>query len=279
MWKIEYLRRLQWFQNSCCWFFIAQSINQLRFRGQAVLWKTIFVCMNIVITGGSKGIGKAVAEKFAEDKQGHTIILCARNGETLDLFSRELQGRFPRTRVLSRAADLSKKEEAASFAKWVQMQVLKVDVLVNNAGSFTPGSVTTEPDGALEEMLQANLYSAYFLTRALLPAMIRDQSGHIFTLCSIASLKAYPNGGAYSISKFALLGFTKNLREELKPHGIKVTAVIPGAVYTDSWKGAGVAESRIMDAKDIADLVYTAVHLSPKATVEEIIVRPQLGDL
>jgi short-subunit dehydrogenase len=105
------------------------------------------------------------------------------------------------------------------------------------------------------------------------------KSGHIFTVCSIASLAAYPGGGAYSISKYALLGFTKNLRQELKEHGIKVTAIIPGAVYTDSWKGSGVPEERIMEAEDIARMVFAATQLSPQATVEEILVRPQLGDL
>jgi short-subunit dehydrogenase len=109
--------------------------------------------------------------------------------------------------------------------------------------------------------------------------MMGERGGHIFTICSIASLAAYPNGGAYSISKFALLGFTKNLRRELMPHNIKVTAIIPGAVYTDSWKGSGVDESRIMEAEDIASIIYNASRLSPQATVEEIVIRPQLGDL
>ena len=85
-------------------------------------------------------------------------------------------------------------------------------------------------------------------------------------------------GGAYSISKFALLGFTKNLRYELRPHNVKVTALVPGAVYTDSWKGF-VEPERIMEPEDIATLIYTTSRLSPQATVEEIVIRPQLGDL
>lgn len=98
-------------------------------------------------------------------------------------------------------------------------------------------------------------------------------------MCSIASLKAYNNGGAYSISKFALLGFSKNLREEMMPHNIKVTAVMPGAAYTDSWAASGIDPQRIMEAGDIAELVYAAAHLSARACVEDIIVRPQLGDV
>ena len=155
----------------------------------------------------------------------------------------------------------------------------RIDVLVNNAGTFIQGNVSNEPDGALEQMLEVNLFSAYHTTRALLPKMMEEKNGHIFTMCSIASLAAYPNGGAYSISKYALLGFTKNLRRELMPYNIKVTAIIPGAVYTDSWKDSGVAESRIMEAEDIAMMIYATSRLSPQATVEEILMRPQLGDL
>jgi short-subunit dehydrogenase len=235
--------------------------------------------MNIVITGASRGIGRAIAEAFGEDKQGNTILMCARNKEQLNAFSKELQGRFPRTTVDCMASDLTKKSEAKAFASWLLLKNINIDVLVNNVGTFIRGNITDEPDGALEEMLSVNLYSAYHVTRALLPKMIENRKGHIFNMSSIAALKAYPNGGAYSISKFALAGFSKNLREELKPHGIKVTTIYSGAVYTDSWKGSGVSEERIMEAEDIAKIVYSAAHLSPQATIEEIIVRPQLGDL
>jgi short-subunit dehydrogenase len=154
-----------------------------------------------------------------------------------------------------------------------------VDVLVNNTGTFIQGNVSDEPDGALETMLDVNLYSAYHTTRTLLPRIMGQKSGHIFTICSIASLAAYPGGGAYSISKYALLGFTRNLRAELMEHGIKVTAVIPGAVYTDSWKGSGVPPDRIMEAEDLAHIIFAASQLSPQAVVEDIVLRPQLGDL
>ena len=109
--------------------------------------------------------------------------------------------------------------------------------------------------------------------------MLKKGKGHIFNICSIASLNAYENGGSYSISKFALLGFSKNLRLELKDKGIKVTAVCPGAVYTNSWAGSGVDPKRIMEANDIAEMIYAATQLSPQAVVEDIVMRPLLGDL
>ena len=228
----------------------------------------------ILITGATSGFGKAIAEKFAAE--GNTIILCARNKEKLESFADELKPSG--ATILTYAADLSKKEDAVAFGNWC-LQHCTADVLVNNAGSFVPGSIYNEADGNLETMIEVNLYSAYHLTRVLLPKMIERKTGHIFNMCSIASLKAYDNGGSYSISKFALAGFSKNLREELKPHNIKVTAVYPGAVYTDSWSGSGVAPDRIMESKDIAGMIYAAAHLSPQACVEEIVLRPQLGDL
>ena len=235
--------------------------------------------MNIVITGASKGLGLAIAEKFAKDGQGHTLLLCSRNKETLQQAATDLHNRYPHTTVHIHACDMSRKDEVLQFAAWILKTISKINVLVNNAGQFVPGSVYNERDGALEQMIETNLYSAYHLTRALLPVMMNDKAGHIFNMCSIASLKAYANGGAYSISKFALMGFNKNLREELKPYNIKVTAVYPGATMTDSWSGSGIDPQRIMEASDVANMIYTSAFLSTQACVEDIILRPQLGDL
>ncbi|MGH2566123.1 MAG: SDR family oxidoreductase, partial [Ginsengibacter sp.] len=175
--------------------------------------------------------------------------------------------------------DLSSKKSAAEFAGWLSAKKIIADVLINNAGHFIPGSAYNEADGTLEKMIAANLYTAYYITRELLPSMIKNKTGHIFNMCSIAALKAYNNGGSYSISKHALMGFSKNLREELKPFNIKVTAVYPGAVLTSTWKSSGVKASRIMEVNDIAEMIYAASMLSPQACVEDIIIRPQLGDL
>ena len=233
--------------------------------------------MNVVITGASRGLGKAIAHIFA--KSGHNLILTSRNEVALYNAMQEFTTAYSNISVKARAFDLSAKEEAQAFGKWVLGLQVSIDVLVNNAGLFDPGSVYNEPDGTLEHMMAVNLFSAYHVTRSVINQMIEQKNGHIFNMCSIASLKAYPNGGAYSISKYALAGFSTNLREEMKPHGIKVTAVYPGAAYTDSWVGSGVDPKRIMEAEDIAQMVYAAAHLSPQACVEEIILRPQLGDL
>ena len=233
--------------------------------------------MNVVITGASRGIGKAIAEKFAS--QGHQLFLSARNKDTLQGTVDELKKKYPAIKIKQMTADLSSKKDVDALGEWLLDQQMDYDVLVNNAGNFLPGSVHNEPEGTLENMMAVNLYSAYHLTRLMLPQLMRNKKGHIFNMCSIASLKAYANGGSYSISKFALLGFTKNLREEMKPYNVKVTAVIPGAAFTDSWARSGINADRLMEAKDIAELVYSASQLSARACVEEITVRPQLGDI
>ena len=235
--------------------------------------------MNIVITGASKGLGKAIAEAFANDGQGHSFFLCARNLAELEKTAKDLQDRFPQNKMYTKTCDVSDKTALQKFVQFINDHTAKVDILVNNAGIYLPGSAYGEDDGMLEKLMEVNLYSAYHLTRMILPVMLKERSGHIFNICSIASLIAYPNGGAYSISKFALYGFSKNLREEMKPHGIKVTHVLPGAAYTDSWSGSGIDPKRIMEAADVAQMVYAAAQLSPQACVEEIILRPQLGDL
>ena len=232
--------------------------------------------MNVIITGASKGLGKAMAEKFAE--AGNNLFVCSRNEVELYKMMQEILTKYPQCTIKAKPVDLSVKEEVKSFGNWC-LQFGAPDILINNAGQFIPGSVYNEEEGALEKMIEMNLFGAYHLTRLLLPKMMEAKRGHIFNMCSVASIKAYTNGGAYSISKFALLGFSKNLREEMKPYNIKVTAVIPGAAYTESWASSGIEEKRFMQAKDIAEMIFAASQLSPQACVEEILLRPQLGDI
>lgn len=233
--------------------------------------------MNIVVTGASKGMGLAIAEAFAT--AGNTVFICASNEVQLYDTLSTLQTKYPNCEWKAMSADLSTKEGAQAFGKWVNNHTTAVDVLVNNAGRFIPGSIHSEDDGTLEQMINTNLYSAYHVTRTLLPNMIAKQKGLIVNICSIASLHAYSNGGSYSISKFALMGFSKNLREELKHQNIKVTSVYPGAVFTSSWDGSGVSPNRIMESEDIAKMIVAMSQLSPQAVVEDIVLRPQLGDL
>jgi short-subunit dehydrogenase len=238
--------------------------------------KLFIILKHIVISGGSKGIGLATAKAFAA--AGNTITINGRDEIALYKAVEALQTNFPQASIFAKATDMQQKAQVEAFAEFA-LSKGAVDVLVNNAGHFVPGAIANEADGLLQQMLDANLLSAYHLTRALLPNMMAQRKGHIFNVCSIASLHAYANGGSYSISKFALLGFSKNLREELKPHQIKVTAVCPGATLTASWDGVEVDASQLMEANDIAQMIVAAASLSPQAVVEDLVMRPLRGDL
>ena len=233
--------------------------------------------MNAVITGATKGIGRAITEKFASE--GFNIAICARNKKDLELFSEELRNKFPDIDLIAQPCDVSDKRQLKTFADLIKSAWNSLDVLVNNAGVFLPGQVHKEKAGVLEKQIRTNLYSAYYLTQFLVKIMIKNKHGHIFNICSTASLQAYPNGGSYSISKFALLGFTKNLRVEMMPYQVKVTAVIPGATLTASWEGVELPEERFMKTSDIARSIWNAYSLSGQTVVEEILIRPIQGDI
>jgi NADP-dependent 3-hydroxy acid dehydrogenase YdfG len=228
-----------------------------------------------LITGGTKGIGLAICQKLSF--QGYDIITCSRHEEDLDQLKKDLTP--SPGRVITMVADLSQMGQVKEFISFVKSQTGHLDLLVNNAGLFIPGEILKEDDGQLELMMSTNVYSAYHLTRGVLPLLRKGTKPHIFNMCSIASKIAYPNGGSYSISKFALLGFSKVLREELKTQGIRVTAILPGATWSASWQGVDLPDSRLMQPQDIAHLLWSAYELGPSADVEEILVRPQLGDL
>ncbi len=233
--------------------------------------------MNIIITGASRGIGKAIAVRFV--KEGWNAAICSLHAHRILKAEEELRALNPEVRILAKAVDVREKEAVVSFAQQVAHTFGAVDVLVNNAGIFIPGSIHEEEEGALENTMASNLFSAYHLTRALLGGMKSRKQGHIFNICSTASLRAYPNGGSYSISKFALLGFSKNLREELKPFNIKTTAVCPGPTLTDSWAGYDGPAERMMRPEDVAEVVWNAANLSSQTVVEDIVMRPIAGDI
>lgn len=231
----------------------------------------------IVITGATKGIGLALARKFAGE--GFDLAVCARNEDNLIQLEKTIKRDFPETLFYARATDVSDKKQVHDFIKFVRDLQRPVDVLINNAGIFLPGAIHQEEEGTLEKVISANLFSAYWLTRGFIHEMKANRSGHIFNMCSTASIIPYVNGGSYCISKFGLLGMTKVLREEMKEYDVKVTAIIPGATLTASWEGADLPPERFMKPEDVAEAVFNAFSLSKHSVVEEIIIRPQLGDI
>lgn len=225
----------------------------------------------IFITGASKGIGLGIAKIFLENN--FEVGICARGESTLNEVAKQYPG------IKTYTCDISRKEEISKLAANIENDFGKLDVLVNNGGIFLPGKIYEEKDEIFERQIHTNLFSAYYLTKSILPPMIAAKSGTIVNVCSIASIQAYAAGGSYSISKYAMLGFSKSLREEMKEHHIRVIAILPGAVRTASWEGVDLPNNRFIPVEDIAKLVWNAYDMTDRTVVEEILVRPALGDI
>lgn len=230
----------------------------------------------VVISGGSKGIGRAICLKFISN--GYQVITCGRSSEALEKLNNYCVSEY-KTSIKYCTADLSKKEGTLKFIQFIKSQTSKADVLINNTGLFIPGKILEEDDNAFENMMETNLYSAYYLTRGIVPLIKEKGQGDVFNICSTASIMPYEDGGSYCISKHALYGMTKVLRAELKEERIRVTAVLPGATFTSSWEGVDLPLDRFMKPEDVADSIWSAHQLSENSVVEEILIRPQLGDI
>jgi NAD(P)-dependent dehydrogenase (short-subunit alcohol dehydrogenase family) len=231
----------------------------------------------IIVTGATRGIGLAVLKRFL--KAGFDAAFCGTHPERVAQITQSLQEEYPQSRIQGYAVRLDVKEEAIAFSAKALEFLGGCTVLVNNAGTFMPGSVLSEEDGVLEKLFEVNVSSAYHVSRVVIPTMAANSRSHVFNMCSIASIVAYPNGGSYCISKFALLGLSKLLREELKPKGICVTAVMPGATLTDSWAGVDLPETRFIKPENIAELMFNAWLCNENACTEELLIRPVAGDI
>ena len=227
-----------------------------------------------VVTGGTEGIGKAIVQKLALD--GYQVITCARHKHALITLQKICT--TSSHNIKFQVCDLSRKHEVLKFANFIK-QAGNVGVLVNNAGVFLGDTIVDEDDNNLSKLIETNLYSAYFLTKALLPLMLAQNYATIVNICSIASFMAYPGGSSYAISKHALLGFSRSLRAEFQDQNIRVTSILPGATYTRSWATSNLPSARFMPAEDIAQVVSMVCKLSPRTVIEDIIMRPQLGDI
>ncbi|MBC7475193.1 MAG: SDR family oxidoreductase [Candidatus Sericytochromatia bacterium] len=225
----------------------------------------------VLITGGTKGIGLETAKKFVANN--FEVIVCSSSAKNVD----ENNKLFPEINFFQ--CDMSDKKSVNDFADTILEKFGSIDILINNVGKFIQGRISDEADGIFEELMFTNLFGTYYLTRKILPKMIEKKEGTIFNIGSTASIKAYPDSGSYCISKHALIGLSKALREEMKEHNIKVISILPGATLTASWDGVELPENRLMPAQDIAQSIFDIYNLSPITVVEEIILRPMLGDL
>jgi NAD(P)-dependent dehydrogenase (short-subunit alcohol dehydrogenase family) len=175
--------------------------------------------------------------------------------------------------------DVTDASAVAALANAVTQQLGTLDVLINNAGVFVAAPFVDTAVADFDRIIAANLRSAFLVTQAFVPAMIAQKHGDVFFMSSIAGLGAYPNSAAYCAAKFGVTGLAQVLRAETRDHGVRVCCVHPGATWSPSWSASGVSEERIMPAEDVAQAFFDVYQLGRRTVVEEIILRPQLGDL
>ena len=233
--------------------------------------------MNAIVTGTTKGIGSAIVRQLAA--HNFNIVLCSRNQQELDAQLAELREAYPKLRFYGMKADMENMTDVKEFAKFSLKCLGSADVLVNNAGLYIPSDVLQEEESSLERQMKVNVYAPHYLSKFIAESMKLKSAGHIFNICSIASVKPVINAGSYSISKAALLSLSKVLREALMPFGIKVTAILPGATLTDSWAGTTLPSERFIAPEDVASSIINCLQMSAGANVEEIIIRPLKGEI
>ncbi len=223
-----------------------------------------------VITGGTKGIGLAMTKKFLQN-DFKVYAISRNNSSTEEVLKNE--------NYCFLQADLSVKKNNKEICNLIIEKEKKINVLVNNVGVFKPGKLMEESDELFEELMNLNIYSPYFTTKYLYNLLKESKDAYIFNISSVVGQVAYPNGGTYSITKHALTGFTKVLRKELLEEKIPVTNVVPGATYTDSWNGIDLPKERFIQPENVANLIFEAWNNREFCVVEEIVIRPILGDL
>ena len=232
---------------------------------------------NAIITAATKGMGRTIAIAFA--KIGVNLAICARNGEDLTAFKKELSVINPAIKVFTSVTDCSIKQQVLEFAAAAEKELGFISIIVNSVGMYNQVSILEEGGEAFEKQVNTNLAPAYHLYRYFGKKMIAKSEGHIFTICSVVSLNPIAEAGSYSVTKYALLGLSKVMRLEMQPYGVKVTAIIPGSTLTDSWKGMDVDKDEMVLPEDIASAVINIYRMSAGANVDEIIIKPAYGQI
>ena len=226
--------------------------------------------MNAVITGGTKGIGRAIAFKLAAE--GYNLCLCARDEHALFSIKRELEAMAVKVFVFK--ADLAIKTEVYAFCNAVDEVMPEVDVLLNNTGAFMTGNLLDESDDQFEQMLHTNLNATYYCGKFFGKIMRKQGFGHVFNICSVASKQIAENAGSYSVTKAAMFSLNSVFREELSKYNVKVTAILPGSTFTSSWEGTDIPKERFVQPEDVAQSVWSVLNLSSGANVDEITIKP-----
>jgi 3-oxoacyl-[acyl-carrier protein] reductase len=223
-----------------------------------------------LVTGASRGIGLAIARRLAQ--MGARVSMCARDGKRIERVAGEVGSQG--NEVFAASADLTRPAEVEALVKETVRTLGPIEILVNNAGIgyFAPAHEATEANW--DAVLDTNLKAVFLLSKAVAPDMIKRKAGHIINIASLAAKSAFPGGGIYCASKWGLLGLTQCMAEDLRPHGIRVSAICPGSVATDFSPHAGKDPRKMLQPDDVAHAVETIVRQAPQSFISEISVRP-----
>jgi len=224
-----------------------------------------------IITGGSSGIGLAIARAFVQE--GMRVTIAARDKKLLEQAHSQLMSLSVRdAAVLSLSTDISKANEVQRMVRQTLTQFGRLDVLVNNAGIGRIAPLDRLEEKVWDEVLDINLKGVFLCTQAVLPEMKRQRRGYIVNISSIAGKEAFEGGGAYCASKFGVMALTQTTLEEAKAYNIRATAICPGYVDTPMVAGVSVPADQMIRPEDIARTVLYLLHLSENVVIQEIVI-------
>ncbi len=225
-----------------------------------------------LVTGGSRGIGKAIALKLAA--LGAAVSLCGRDEEKLRIAAAELRGAG--AKLLALRADVTSEKEVISLVESTEKQLGPISILVNNAGTGSGGfgPVQEKTEAEWDHVMNTNLKSVFFVSRAVIPGMIQRRAGEIVNISSLAGKNTFAGGGIYCASKWALQGLSGCMAEDLRAHGIRVSVICPGSVATD-FRGRGQKDAtKVLTAENVAHAVAMVLTQGPQSFISEVHLRP-----
>lgn len=223
-----------------------------------------------LVTGASRGIGLAVARSLG--RLGAKVSLCARDAKKLERAASELEREG--ASALAVPADVTRAHDVDSLVAKTEQSLGPIEILVNNAGIGYFGPTHQADESIWDAVLDTNLKSVFLASKAVAPGMMERRSGHIINIASLAGKNAFAGGGIYCASKWGLLGLTECMAEDLRPYGIRVSAICPGSVATDFSPHAGKDPAKMLQPEDIAHVVEMIVTQAPQSFVSEVLLRP-----
>lgn len=223
-----------------------------------------------LVTGASRGIGLAIARRLAS--MGARVSLCARDATRIEAAANECKRSG--SDAIAVAADVSRASDVDKLVESTERQLGPIEILINNAGIGYFGPVQNAEESNWDSVLDTNLKSVFLLSRAVAPGMIRMGAGHIVNIASLAGKNTFAGGGIYCASKWGLLGLTGCMAEDLRAHGIRVSAICPGSVATEFGFPGGRDRGKMLQPDDVAHTVAMILTQAPQSFISEVSMRP-----